>query len=301
MRGVAFVFLFVLMIVSVAAAQEGSCVDVSVNDVSPSSVGIDEEVTVGILIENCGTINPQVVEFELVDVSPFLQVKESLKKNIGSLSYANSERFIVYHIRIAEDAVPGEYIINYRLSYGQTSLTLKEEGSFTITVTGEEADLNIASIKTDPTLPYEGDTVELTLRIENFGEGVANSVRVFVDHPFQGLKQSFIGSLDPDEDGPAVLTFIAHKDGEFNFPVTISYQDDFGLHEIATNVNLTILNKKINWVGIIITVALIALGTWFVVHYFRTKRKKDTIIQQLLEGNSNHHEIKKLKKKHSKK
>lgn len=290
-----FVLMLFVFCNSANATTEDYCVEAVVGDISPSSVEIGKNFTVSILIDNCGSDVPEKVVFEITDVSPFISIKESLKKDIGKMGYANSNRFLLYHMEISEDAIPGEYLIKYRVMYGGESYSITKKTNFTVTVIGDEAEPSIASSKTNPTLPYEGDTVELTLRIENTGEGTAKSVEVYVDHPFQGLKQSFIGALDSDEDGPAVLTFIADKSGEFEFPVKISYSDDFGKKEITTNINLIILEKKFNWVGLSLSLLLVAFAVWFASHYFRTKRKKDSIIQQLLEGKPNH-EDKKLKK-----
>ena len=47
-----------------------------------------------------------------------------------------------------------------------------------------------------------------------------------------------------------------------------------------------------SWMTIFILVALIAVIVLLVVIYTRTKRKKDTVIKQLLQGNDEDHEIK---------
>lgn len=288
--GLFLMIIFFLPFVNPLTA--GLCANVEITDISPTSINIGEEFTVGILIDNCGTELPKDIRFELKDVSPFIEVKESLNKHIGELGFSNSDRFLIYHMKVSEDASPGKYRFNYRLNYDP----IVTEGSFSVTVIGKKAELNIATFKTKPVLPYEGDVVELTLRIENFGKGIANSIKVSVEHPFQGIKDSFIGTLNPDEDGPATFTFIADKSGEFEFPVKISYEDDFGKKEIESNAGIIILKKKINWIGIASSILATILLVWFIIHYFRTKRKKDTIIQQLLEGKTNHHEVKKFKK-----
>jgi uncharacterized membrane protein len=158
--------------------------------------------------------------------------------------------------------------------------------SINIEVIGDEAELSIASLKTNPVLPRKGETIELTMRIENTGDGTAKSVEVNLDHPFQGSKQSFIGALDSDEDGPAILTFIVDESGEFEFPVTISYKDDFGENEIKSNLKLNVLRKESNF-GIIIFVIFILLVFVGGIYYFlKIKKSKDRIIKQLLQGES---------------
>lgn len=279
---VLFALIFMLPIFTVSALQEGICVTAEVSDISPTSIKIGEEFTVGILVDNCGDEIPKEVTFELIDVSPNIEVKESLKKDIGEMGYTNSNRFILYHMKVAEDASSGKYKFNYRLNYDY----MQSDGSFTITVIGEKAELSIASLKTKPVLPVEGETVELTLRIENTGDGTAKSVSVYANHSFQGLKQSFLGALDSDEDGPAVFTFIVDKAGEFEIPVTISYKDDFGDNEVKKIMNLSVLEKKSNVGAIIFAILMLAVLGIGIYYFIKTKKVKDKIIHQLLKGDN---------------
>ena len=285
--------LGMFLVGGVCAATDGYCVNAVVSDINPSSVGIDEEFTVGILIDGCGTESPEFVDFYLIDVGPYILIKEPLIKKIGALGYANSDRFLNYHMRSASDASPGNYEIKYRLIYGREGYEIIKDGSFDITVIADEAELGIASVKFNPVLPYDGDKVEITLRIENTGEGTAKSVEVYMEHPFQGLKQSFIGALDPDEDGPAILTFIVDRSGEFEFPVTISYKDDFGDNEIKTMINLNVLEKKSNIGVIILGISMIVIIAGGIYYFIKTKKAKDKIIQQLLKGNGSKEKSKK--------
>ncbi len=297
-RGIILAFAFLFLLNYVSALDEGYCVTAEVSDISPSSIGIGEEFTVGIQIENCGGEVPEYVSFELLNPPVDLEIKEPLIINISKLYYGNSERFIIYHIKTTEDAQPGTHIIKTRLSYGKTQYSIIKNYNITFKIIGDKAELSIASLKTEPVLPREEETVELTLRIENTGDGTAKSVEVYADHPFQGLKQSFIGALDSDEDGPAVLTFIVDKAGEFEFPVTISYKDDFGDNEIKTNVSLNVLKKESNIGAIIFAILIIAVFGGGIYYFIKTKKAKNKIIHQLLQGeNFNTDILKKTAKK----
>ncbi len=301
-RGIILALIFLFLLNYVSALNEGYCVTAEVSDIIPSSIGIGEEFTVGIQIENCGTEMPEYVSFELLNPPTDITIKEPLIINISNLYYGNSERFITYHMRTTNDAQPGIHIIKTKLSYGKTQYSRTENYNITFNVIGDKAELSIASFKTDPVLPREGETVELTIRIENTGDGTAKSVEVYMDHPFQGLKQSFIGALKSDEDGPVVLTFIVDKAGEFEIPVTISYKDDFGNNEIKTNVSFNILKKELNITGIILTILIIAIFGWGIYYFIKTKKSKDKIIQQLLQGeNSKPEKLEETTKKNTKK
>ena len=376
-----------------ASVSNVVCVAAEVQEISPSSVGIDEEFTLGINLESCGSEIPKNVTFAITSIPSDIIVTEDLVTNIPQLFYGTSERYIRYHMRTAPDANPGPHIIKMELAYGSEGVRISRDyevevriigenaeprissvntnpeyiyegdsvdlllgihnygeaiaksvvvsldhefkgikyatigsldldgsqtalfkfkadkaGDFKIPVMieyeddfGEQADdyeikitvldkkgsLNIASVKVDPILPYMGDTVELTMRIENFGNRTFNSVRVYVDHPFKGLKESFIGTLDPNEDGPAVITFIADQAGEYEFPITITYNDDFGEEQVKTKVNVIILEVD-GGAGTVVVVLLVLAVIGGLIYYdYKTKKAKDEIIKQLMKGKEN--------------
>ena len=376
-----------------AGFEDSECVTAAVQRINPSSVGIDDEFTLGIDLENCGNKIPENVTFAITSIPPDILVTEDLVTNIPKLFYGTSERYIRYHMRTTPDAIPGPHIVKMKLTYGnegsgisknyeveiivigedaeprissvktspeyiyegdtvdlrlgienygeaiaksvvvsldhdfkgikdstigtldlngtQTALfkfkaskageykipviieyeddfgKQKDEYEIKITVLDKKGILNIASVKIDPVLPYMGDTVELTMRVENFGDRTINSIRVYADHPFKGLKESFIGTLDPNEDGPAVITFIADQAGEYEFPITITYSDDFGEEQIKTKVNLIVLETD-KGVGQTVSILLVLTVIGGLLFYnYRTKKAKDKIIKQLMKGNSN--------------
>jgi hypothetical protein len=277
----------VLTISLVSSATTDYCVNAVVGNVTPSSINIGDEFTIGIVIDNCGLIPAQNIIFELRDISPYIELKEPLRLEIGSMGYQNSERFIIYHMKVKEDASPGNYKFNYKLSYDNgnaTKLNFYKDGSFYVTVIGNHAEIDIASSKTKPVLPKIGETTELTLRIENFGKGNAESVKVSVDYPFAGTKEAFIGKLEPDEDGPAIFTFIPDKKGEFIVPISVYYKDDFGEQEYKTTFNLIVLKKDLNIQNIIFTIIILLLIIGGIFYFFRVKKAQEKIIQQLLRG-----------------
>ncbi|WMW23022.1 COG1361 S-layer family protein [Methanolobus mangrovi] len=377
---------------ALAGASGDECLTAVVEDISPSSVGIDEEFTIGIGLENCGTRVPEDITFEIISIPPDIIVTEDLVAYIPTFVYHDSRRQLIYHMRTTPDAKPGSHIIKMRLAYGnqaveqvtyydvevfvigehaeprissvktnpeymyegdtvdldleienlgkgiaksvivklnhdfkgiksstigtldlnasQTALfkfkanksgtfdipviveyeddygKQKDEYDIQITVLDKKGSLNLASVKVDPILPQMDDTVELTMRIENSGDRTINSIRVYADHPFKGLKESFIGTLDPDEDGPAVITFIADQSGEFEIPVTITYIDDFGEEQIETKVNVIVMEKSGGAGTIIVVLLLLAVIGGLAYNNYRTKKSKDEIIKQLMEGGS---------------
>jgi len=394
-RACIFIFVLAITLTGLPNAKaifiSEECVAAEVQGISPSSVGIDDEFTLGIDLEVCGGAIPEDVTFAITSIPPDIIVTEDLVTRIPKLFYSTSERYIRYHMRTTPNAIPGPHVIKMKLTYGKeattkyyevvvrvigedaeprissvktvpeyiyegdsvdlklgienygetiaksVTVTLVHEfkgikdvslgtldlngsqtalfkfkaskaGEFTIpvlieyeddfgrqkdeyeiklTVLDKKGSLNIASVKIDPVLPHTGDTVELTMRIENFGDRTINSIRVYADHPFKGLKESFIGTLDPKEDGPAVITFIADQTGDFEFPITITYTDDFGEEQIKTKVNLIIL-KTDGGAGTAVVVLLVLAVIGGLVYYnYTTTRSKDKIIKQLMKGVDN--------------
>lgn len=306
-RGIIILLAMLVFVANASAALNASfyenipstalCVKAAISDISPSSVEINEEFTVGIQIENCGSISPSEVYFEILSLPTDIEIKEQLKTSISKLEYSNSERILIYHMKTASDAKPGQHVIKARLTYGNERASYTKDYEIPIDVIGEKSELSISSVKTKPILPYVGDTIELTIRIENFGKGAANSLRIGIEHPFTGTKESFMGQLDSDEDGPAIFTFIADKAGEYEIPVRISYDDDFGNKEIKTSINLTVLKKKINYAKIIEIVIVSILVIALILYYIKARKEKAKIIKQLLNGENYAKEIKSFIKK----
>ncbi len=395
----AYLLIFILAIAltglpyAEARIVDGKCVTAEVQSISPSSVGIDEEFTLGINLESCGNEIPEDVSFAITSIPSDIIVTEDLVTNIPELFYSTSERYVRYHMKTTSDAKPGPHTIKMMLTYDneganvsknyeveinvmgedaeprissvktypdyiyegdtvdlelgienygdaiaksvvvslvhefegikdstigtldingtQTALfkfkaskagdfkipviieyeddfgNQKDEYEIKITVLDEKGILNIASIKVSPVLPYMGDTVELTMRVENFGDRTINSIRVYANHSFMGLKESFIGTLEPNEDGPAVITFITDKSGEYEIPITITYSDDFGEEQIETKVNVIVLETEDGAGEAIGTILVVLVIAGLIYYNYRTKKSKDKIIKQLMKGNSN--------------
>ncbi len=267
--------MFLIFITGVHALEEGYCVDVHVTDINPNSVGLDEEVVVSIQFDNCGEKLPDIVTFELKEFSPNIAISEPLITDIDKFGYANSDRFKLYHLYVTKNASPGEYVFEYKLSYGDKNFLTVKEGDFSITVTSNRADMDIAYVKTDPVIPVVNEEMTLTIRVENFGDGNANSVKAKIDLPFLGVKEAFLGEIETDDDSPAVFTLIPNESGKFDYHLVISYKDDFGKHYITENLELYIQDdEKGSVMAIGITAAAVLIISINLGSYFYFKRKK---------------------------
>jgi len=273
MIGILVILIGVFLTSSVYAFEDTMCVDFQVTDINPFSVEIGEEVTVGIQLDNCGSELPKKVHFEIKRFSDDVVIREPLVIDFDKpFGYANSDRFNIYHIYITNEATPGEYVFEYELSYGDEYLSIKKEGNFSITVTSQESDINIAYVKTEPILPKVGDEITLTIRLENFGRGDANSVKAKIDIPFFGIKESFLGELEAGDDSSAVFTIIPDKSGVIDYDLIVTYTDDFGKHEFTESLELNVQkNPRSNVITIMAILVLIAL-TGGIIYYFKSKK-----------------------------
>ncbi|NOR78860.1 MAG: hypothetical protein GQ523_10725 [Methanophagales archaeon] len=183
-------------------------------------------------------------------------------------------REIQLRFRSSKDTPTGTTVIPIDITYeGLVSEVKKQSETAGIEVIGI-AELSISNIKTDPLNIKQGKDFTLLVRIENAGDGDAKSVKATItDLPFSGVKEAFLGKIEPDDDSPAVFTLIPNESGNFNYHLQISYKDDSGDHTITEKLSLVVEGNENNGIlNVIIIAILIALaGTCF---YFYSKKKK---------------------------
>jgi uncharacterized repeat protein (TIGR01451 family) len=131
-----------------------------------------------------------------------------------------------------------------------------------------KADMSIALISTNPTRITVGDSVDLTIRIENIGTADANSVQASLsDLPLPGTREAFMGRIEPNNDAPAVFSLQADRAGEFEYTLVIRYSDEYGDHESQQMLRIAIRDRDYSGLllagGAILIVVLIAGSIWF--------------------------------------
>jgi uncharacterized membrane protein len=128
------------------------------------------------------------------------------------------------------------------------------------------AEIGIAAVTTDPPRIRAGDLLDLIIRIENVGTDRARSVMADIDIELDGSKEAFIGTIDPDNDGPAVFLLEADTAGEYQYAMTIRYVDDYGMHTQNETLRLTVAEREgpgvIILAGVLIVIAAAAIFLW---------------------------------------
>jgi uncharacterized repeat protein (TIGR01451 family) len=135
------------------------------------------------------------------------------------------------------------------------------------------AEMSVASVGTNPTPIVQGDTVTLTIRIENIGTANANSVQATIDDlPLSGTKEAFMGTIEPNNDAPAVFTLQADTPGDFAYTLTTRFTDDYGTHTTKQILRMTVAEQS-PLVTIIAVIVVLVIVTVVAIYWYRRRKE----------------------------
>jgi hypothetical protein len=133
-----------------------------------------------------------------------------------------------------------------------------------------KAEIAISSVTTDPVRPVPGTPFTLVVRVENTGTDRATSVRASLDSGFAGTTDAFIGSIDKDSDAPAIFYLQATKDGTVPAAISITYNDEYGLHTV--NETTAVMTSTASSLPLIIALLLLlCAGAMAAYWYYRIR------------------------------
>ena len=141
----------------------------------------------------------------------------------------------------------------------------RQDESLAVLVRGR-AVLGLASLTTDPVRVERGQPFTLLARLENTGTDDANSVRARIDLPLPGNNESFIGTVEPGNDAPAVFNLVARESGSVEYTLSTTFEDDEGEHTVTEPLTLEVTDGGgyALLIGAAVAVALLAAaGLWF--------------------------------------
>jgi uncharacterized repeat protein (TIGR01451 family) len=163
-----------------------------------------------------------LLQSEIIPTSPDQRIFKNLQKW--------EEVKTSYEFSTEKNSIPQNYSIKMIMEYkDEAGKTFSETRFAGVEVKGE-AQMDIASVATNPTEVKAGDSLTLTVRVENAGTVAAKSVKVTIDMPFSGTKEAFLGEIKKGEDAPAVFMLKAGEASEYKYNLTIEYEDDLGTH-----------------------------------------------------------------------
>lgn len=137
-------------------------------------------------------------------------------------------------------------------------------------VSAGKAGLEIAKKITEPGRITENQPFTLTLKIENTGTGDAKGVTARLESELSGDTLAYLGEIKKDDYSNAIFTIDAAKSGKKTGILRITYEDDFGVHDIQKDLIL-IVNPGDSSSPVPVVIGIIAI---IAVVYFWMQRKK---------------------------
>lgn len=123
-----------------------------------------------------------------------------------------------------------------------------------------KAELNIASITTEPKTVAEGDDVTLIIRLENTGTDTAKSVSTHIEIPMDGTKEAFIGKIQPNNDAPAIFSIKAGSAGDHEYTLVTSFNDEWGPHTNTWTLHFPVKPQDPTMIILVIVIIIAAAG-----------------------------------------
>src|SRR3989338_1212220 len=227
--------------------------DSTVNKITPNS-----QFPITLNIENVGSGQARQIQ-----INPESNTFIVLGGSVKTLDFIDplQTKQITFDFVSSSDLVATSYSIPFKISY------LDEQGNIINTsqdlgvkvVNKGEIDvqtIKMASNTGSPTITA-GEGFTLIARLENVGEGNADSITADIECPFNGNKRAFLGQLKKDEDAPAVFNLVSPGSGEFKCKLLVSYRDDLGNHQKEEDFSVSI--TPVNYMGLIIFLIIILI------------------------------------------
>ncbi len=161
---------------------------------------------------------------------------ERVFKDIPQGSINDSE----FWFSLEKDADIRNYPIDLMLDYMDERGIEHNETKLVGIVAAGRANLDIAKKTTEPARIIENEPFILTVKIENTGTGDAKGVTARLESELDGDTLAYLGEIKKDDYSNAIFTLDGAKNGKKTGILNISYEDDFGKHEIQKDIILII-------------------------------------------------------------
>lgn len=209
--------------------------------------------------------------------------------NLGTID-ADSSKTSVFYIDVDESVKEGNYEATLEIKYKEENdkdNEYKEESIILMIPVKATPLFDITEVETIPETIKKGDNVDLRLKVKNTGTKKAESVSIKAfkeaSQPFEfDEKSDFIGTLNPGEEGEAVLKFTVEKDATakkylLDIEIRTINEEDVLVFEKTVPVEVSNHEKKSilhndTFIGMTITIVIIIIG--LVIFSLWKKRKK---------------------------
>lgn len=188
------------------------------------------------------------------------------QKVIESLPPGN-ETLLELSFVVDESVATGSYSIPLQVSYvDERGKSYSSSGQIGVMVENP-AKLGIESLKRSPDAGFvAGEPAEIQMRVENMGDGDAENVRATLSLPDGTSIVSYLGKLKPDDDAPAVFSYVPKAPGNQSYSLEIRYEDGLGPHVLEEDIPVRVLEKSggnTGYIAAVAAVAVIALALLF--------------------------------------
>ncbi|MFZ2456155.1 MAG: hypothetical protein WAX07_06740 [Candidatus Altiarchaeia archaeon] len=189
------------------------------------------------------------------------------QKVIESLPPGN-ETLLELSFVVDESVATGSYSIPLQVSYvDERGKSYSSAGQIGVMVENP-AKLGIESLKRSPDAGFvAGEPAEIQMRVENMGDGDAENVRATLSLPDGTSLVSYLGKLKPDDDAPAVFSYVPKAPGNHSYSLEIRYEDGLGPHVLEEVIPVRVLEKSggnTGYIAVVAAVAVIALVLLFI-------------------------------------
>ncbi|HLC61320.1 MAG TPA: COG1361 S-layer family protein [Candidatus Nanoarchaeia archaeon] len=229
-------------------------ISISIQDPDPVEPG--KQVEVSFKIDNDGTTANSVI-FEVLPEYPFSLVpEENAVKTIGTIgSSQNSRQNIIvrYKLKVAQDAVDGNYEVKVRYkSEGFDSWVSIED--LNVKVQSRDAIISVDRFITEPGVVAPGSKAKLIIVLKNHATSLLKDIKVVLDlgksgdestpfSPIGSTNEKVVAYIEPESTKSMEFELIADPDAvskSYKIPISIKYSDTLGRNYSKSNI-LTII------------------------------------------------------------
>jgi hypothetical protein len=207
------------------------------------------------------------------------------RANLGTIGEGSSKT-ATYYLDIDKLAETKNYIVPLVISYKEADDKENEYQTKTINLEipiKEKPKFQILSITTQPEKIIPGSVVKLKIDLKNIGKDADSvSLKIYKEssQPFTfNEKTDYIGNLDKDQEGNAIISFDVDKDAEAKkYILDLEIRAIDGEQVIVQNESLTIeVGKKESTNVVLYTIVgiIILLVAGAYIYYQNKKEKKD--------------------------
>lgn len=201
-----------------------------------SQIEPGEVFKISVLLENVGdneikwlrlSLNPK--DKELV---PITSDSERIFRDIAQGSTQES----LFWFSLEKEASVRNYPVDLVLKYMDERGIEYNETKLVGIVAAGRGNLDIAKKTTEPSRIIEDRPFVLTVKIENTGTGDARGVSTSLESELSGDTLAYLGEIKKDDYSNAVFTIDGTKSGKKTAILKMTYEDDFGKHEVEKDI-----------------------------------------------------------------